>query len=206
MEGGNALAAVLFGDANPSGKLPCTFPVRLADSPAHATRSPRNYPGEHGVVHYDEGLLVGYRWFDTKQIAPLFPFGHGLSYTQFEYSDLKIAPSSSPSPTGAGRVEFTVKNNGGRAGAEVAQLYVHAGKSSVLRAEKELKGFAKIVLKPGESQRVSLPLPPRAFARYDEVKKSWVTDAGTYELIVGSSSRDLRLRGDVTLAEASESL
>jgi len=206
MEGGNALAAVLFGDANPSGKLPCTFPVRLADSPAHATRSPRNYPGEHGVVHYDEGLLVGYRWFDTKQIAPLFPFGHGLSYTQFEYSDLKIEPSSSPSPTGAGRVEFTVKNNGGRAGAEVAQLYVHAGKSSVLRAEKELKGFAKIVLKPGESQRVSLPLPPRAFARYDEVKKSWVTDAGTYELIVGSSSRDLRLRGDVTLVEASESL
>jgi len=120
LEGGNALAHVLFGDVNPSGKLPCTFPKRLADSPAHALDA---YPGTNGKVVYKEGLLVGYRWFDTKQIEPLFPFGYGLSYTQFKYSDLNLAPAqdaSGPPVT----VEFELANTGSRAGAEVAQVYV----------------------------------------------------------------------------------
>ncbi len=187
MEGGNALARVLFGEVNPSGKLPATFPKKLADSPAHALG---NYPGTNGTVTYAEGLLVGYRWFDTKNIAPLFPFGHGLSYTQFKYSNLKLIPGTNGTVT----AQFEIKNTGGVAGAEVAQLYVHEKHPSLMRPEKELKGFQKVFLKPGETKTAAILLNQDAFSYYDATKKSWVTQNDDFEILVGSSSRDLRLR------------
>ena len=201
MEGGNAIARVLFGDVNPSGKLPCTFPKRLADSPAHAVAASLDaYPGTgtNGVVHYVEGLLVGYRWFDTKNIEPLFPFGHGLSYTTFALSNLKLVASTEtngPIVT----AQFDITNTGARAGAEVAQLYIHQANPSLPRPLKELKGFKKVVLKPGEKQTVSIPLDGSAFAFYDPKKGGWVAEPGDFEISVGDSSRDIRLRGTFTL-------
>ncbi|MGD0252453.1 MAG: glycoside hydrolase family 3 C-terminal domain-containing protein [Verrucomicrobiota bacterium] len=197
LEGGNALAHVLFGDANPSGKLPCTFPKRLADSPAHALHA---YPGTNGTVVYQEGLLVGYRWFDTKEIEPLFPFGYGLSYTQFKYSDLNLVPNhdARKSPV---TVEFKLANTGRRAGAEVAQIYVQEVSPSLPRPLKELKGFKKVSLRPGKKQKVSLALDWNAFAHYDPDKKGWVADKGAYKILIGSSSRDIRLSGTLGLAE-----
>jgi len=202
LEGGNALAHVLFGDVNPSGKLPCTFPKRLADSPAHALDA---YPGKNGKVVYQEGLLVGYRWFDTKNIEPLFPFGHGLSYTQFKYSDLNLAPAqdaSGPPVT----VEFELANTGSRAGAEVAQVYVQEVSPSLPRPLKELKGFKKVFLQPGGKQKVSVVLDRNAFAHYDPDKKGWVADKGAYQILVGSSSRDLQLTGEFHLSETTIAL
>jgi beta-glucosidase len=199
MEGGNALAATLFGDVNPSGKLPCTFPKRLEDSPAHALNA---YPGKDGTVRYLEGLLLGYRWFDTKKIEPLFPFGYGLSYTRFEYSGLKLVEgkdASSPALT----VEFEVTNTGAREGAEVAQVYVRDVESSLPRPLKELKGFRKILLKPGEKQMVSIPLERSAFAFYDPTKRGWLSEKGDFRIMVGSSSRDIRLEGNFRLAKDS---
>jgi len=197
MEGGNALARALFGDVNPSGKLPCTFPKRLADSPAHALHA---YPGTNGTEIYQEGLLVGYRWFDTKDIKPLFPFGYGLSYTTFKYSNLNLVPG--PEALGAPvTVEFELANTGSRAGAEVAQVYVQEASPSVPRPLKELKGFKKVLLQPGEKQKVSLILDRNAFAHYDPDKKAWVADKGAYKILVGSSSRDLLLDGKFKLAE-----
>lgn len=197
MEGGNALARALFGDVNPSGKLPCTFPKRLADSPAHALDA---YPGKNGTVVYKEGLLVGYRWFDTKNIEPLFPFGHGLSYTQFKYSDLNLVPGPEASGLPV-TVEFELANTGSRAGAEVAQVYVQEASPSLPRPLKELKGFKKVLLQPGEKQKVSVILDRNAFAHYDPDKKGWVADKGDYKILVGGSSRDLLLDGKFKLAE-----
>jgi beta-glucosidase len=197
LEGGNALAHVLFGDVNPSGKLPCTFPKQLMDSPAHALNA---YPGTNGMENYEEGLLVGYRWFDTRKIEPLFPFGYGLSYTIFKYSGLKIV-----SDQGAGNptvtVEFTLANTGKREGAEVPQVYVEELHPNVKRPLKELKGFAKVSLKPGEQQQVSIRLDHGAFAHYDPNQNGWVADQGDYKIIVGSSSRDVELQGNCRLAE-----
>jgi len=187
MEVGNALARILFGDVSPSGKLPCTFPKRLADSPAHALNA---YPGVNGTVHYKEGLLVGYRWFDTKNIEPLFPFGHGLSYTRFEYANLRLSQSAA---------EFDVLNAGEREGGEVVQLYVHHERPRLERPDKELKGFLKVFLKPGEKQHVSISLDQRAFSFYDSDRRDWVTEPGEFTILVGSSSRDIRLRGTLTL-------
>jgi beta-glucosidase len=195
LEGGNALARVLFGDVNPSGKLPCSFPKQLADSPAHALNA---YPGTNGTVTYTEGLLVGYRWFDTKQIEPLFPFGHGLSYTQFKYSGLKLTQSGDNEKP-AVTVEFALANSGRRNGAEVAQVYVQEVNPGVMRPVKELKGFAKVFLKAGEEQQVSIRLDRAAFAHYDPDRKGWVADKGNYKIIVGSSSRDIRLQGECQL-------
>jgi beta-glucosidase len=195
-EGGNALARILFGDANPSGKLPCTFPKRLEDSPAHALDA---YPGPNGTVTYAEGLLVGYRWFDTKKIEPLFPFGHGLSYTRFAYSGLKLVPGESTNDP-AVKVEFEIANSGSREGTEVAQVYVRDGHSRLARPLQELKGFKKISLKAGEKQKVSIPLQRSAFAYYDPDRKGWVSEAGEFKVSVGSSSRDLRLENTFTLA------
>jgi beta-glucosidase len=197
MEGGNALARILFGDANPSGKLPCTFPRQLADSPAHHLNA---YPGTNGVERYEEGLLVGYRWFDTKQIEPLFPFGHGLSYTRFDYSELKLAESAGtngPLVT----VDFELANVGDREGAEVAQLYVQDVQSTLPRPVKELKGFRKVSLKPGAKQTVSISLDRNAFAYYDPDKKGWIAEAGDFKILVGSSSRDIRLEGTFKLGQ-----
>ncbi len=197
MEGGNALARILFGDVNPSGKLPATFPKKLSDSPAHALRA---YPGTNGTVTYTEGLLVGYRWFDAKNIEPQFPFGFGLSYTTFEYSNLKLVESAgtnSPLVT----AQFEIKNTGTVAGAEIAQLYIHQKKPSLTRPEKELKGFKKVLLKPGEIQTVSISLEKNAFAFYDPAQKSWVAEKDDFEIAIGSSSRDLRLKDRFQLLE-----
>jgi beta-glucosidase len=198
MEGGNALARALFGDVNPSGKLPCTFPARLEDSPSHALGA---YPGKDGLVRYAEGLLVGYRWFDTKKIEPLFPFGFGLSYTTFRYSDLKVQDAGTGNEVV--RVEFQLANTGARVGAEVAQLYVHQDRPSLPRPFKELKGFQKVFLKPGEIRQVALELDRHAFSYYDPARGGWVAEKGDYEILVGSSSRDLRLQARFHLAATS---
>jgi beta-glucosidase len=195
MEGGNALARVLFGDVSPSGKLPCTFPKQLADSPAHALNA---YPGTNGTVTYAEGLLVGYRWFDTKKIEPLFPFGHGLSYTTFNYSKLKLVNRKGAAVS----VQFDVANTGKKEGSEVAQVYVQEVQPSLPRPMKELKGFEKVTLKPGQRKTISIPLDDRAFAYYAPDKQGWVADAGDYELLVGSSSRDIRLHDEFKLADS----
>ena len=200
-EAGNALASVVFGDVSPSGKLPCTFPRALADSPAHAAGLARQFPGEGGKVWYDEGLLVGYRWNDAKAVEPLFPFGHGLSYTRFQYADLQpklTAGADGPSAT----LALQLTNAGEREGAEVVQVYVRPVKPPVVRPEKELKAFAKVLLEPGETKTVTLALGPRSFAYYDPAAKGWRVAAGRYDLLVGASSRDIRLTGSVQVAKA----
>lgn len=201
MEGGNALAGILFGDVNPSGKLPCTFPRHLEDSPAHALGA---FPGKDGHVVYEEGLLVGYRWFDTKGIEPLFPFGHGLSYTSFGYDKLELKESTSGHAVLD--VAFELTNTGSRDGAEVVQVYVSQTKPSLPRPEKELKGFQKIFLKAGMKQTVSIPLPVDALSYYDPAKRRWVAEAGEYTIKIGSSSRDLRLEGRFRLPECKAKL
>ena len=195
MEGGNALARVLFGDVSPSGKLPCTFPKRLEDSPAHACKA---YPGANGMVRYEEGLLVGYRYFDTKEVEPLFPFGFGLSYTHFQYSDFKLAPGAAPDGPLV-TVGFALANTGDRDGAEVAQVYIHQCQPSLPRPFKELKGFQKTFLEAHERQTVSIPLTLGAFEFYDPNQQGWVAEKGEYEIYVCSSSRDIRLAGKFTL-------
>jgi beta-glucosidase len=182
---------------NPSGKLPCTFPKRLADSPATALDA---YPGENGTVVYKEGLLVGYRWYDTKDIDPLFPFGYGLSYTRFAYTNLNLVTDNGPAGLPL-TVEFELANTGDRAGAEVAEVYVQPVNPDVFRPVKELKGFAKVFLQPGEKQKVSVTLNENAFAYYDVGTRSWLAAKGDYKILVGGSSRDLPLAGDFQLAQ-----
>lgn len=200
MEGGNAIARVLFGDVNPSGKLPATFPKRLADSPAHTTGT-KGFPGENGTTVYSEGVLVGYRWFDTKNIEPLFPFGHGLSYTTFKYANQKVVRGTDAKGPIA-TVEFQITNTGKRAGAEVAQIYVQDVKSSVARPLKELKGFQKVQLQPGETKTISVPLDRSAFAFYDDKQGAWVAEAGEFKILVGASARDIRQVSAFTLEQS----
>jgi beta-glucosidase len=193
MENGNAVVSVLLGKVNPSGKLPVTFPVRLEDSPAFINAS---FPGCR-EVNYGEGIFVGYRYYDKKDVTPLFPFGHGLSYTSFSYSDLKVTKKvKSGQPVD---VSLVVTNTGKAAGKEVIQLYVSDAKSSLPRPPKELKGFAKVDLKPGEAGTVTFSLDERALAFYDPHRKKWVAEPGEFELLVGSSSRDIRLRAKFEL-------
>jgi beta-glucosidase len=188
MEGGNAIANVLFGKVNPSGKLPVTFPKKLADIPAHKFG---DYPGD-SIVNYKEGIFVGYRYFDTYKVEPLFPFGHGLSYTSFSYSDAKVVKTED-----GAMVSFVLKNSGTTVGAEVVQLYVSDEKSSVERPEKELKAFQKIVLQPGEARNISLPLSPEAFQYFDEKEMKWVLEPGKFIIKIGSSSKDIRLSSEI---------
>ena len=197
MEGGNALAAVLFGDVNPGGKLPCTIAKRLEDSPAHALGA---YPGANGVEVYKEGLLVGYRWYDTKKIKPQFPFGYGLSYTTFKYSNLKLIKGDDSGRTLV-TAQFDVENTGAVPGAEVAELYVHERKPDLFRPEKELKGFRRVFLQPGEKQTVAIPLTETAFAYYDPAKKSWVAQKDRFKILIGGSSRDIYLSDNFNLPE-----
>ncbi|AHJ97043.1 glycoside hydrolase family 3 C-terminal domain-containing protein [Hymenobacter swuensis] len=194
MEGGTALARVLFGDVNPSGKLPMTFPVKLEDSPAHKLGEYPSTPGDPLKQTYKEDVFVGYRYFDTYNVAPQFAFGHGLSYTSFEYGRLAVKPTSQ-----GATATLTVRNTGKVAGAEVVQLYVHDDQASVNRPEKELKAFEKVFLKPGETKTVTLTLGSDAFRFYDEAKKQWVLEPGQFTLQVGSSSRDIRQTGTVKL-------
>jgi beta-glucosidase len=191
-EGGHALASILFGDANPSGKLPVSLPKKFEDSPAFA-----NYPGQNLKVDYAEGIYVGYRYFDTKQVEPQFPFGFGLSYTSFEYSDLKVMSDRVAGKEPA--VILKVKNAGSRAGAEVVQLYIHDGHSKIDRPFHELKGFQRVELKPGETKTVEFKLDRAAFSYWSPDKKDWTADPGTFEIQVGSSSRDIRLRAPLDL-------
>lgn len=193
MEGGNAVASVLFGDVNPSGKLPCTFPRKLEDSPAHALGA---YPGKDGIETYTEGLFVGYRWYDEKKIEPLFPFGFGLSYTTFEYKSMQIVGTKD----GNINVQFELTNTGDRDGAEVAQLYIQPGKEALPRPVQELKGFKKVFLKAHETKTVTIRFGSDAFAYYDPAKKAWVAEKGRYQVVVGSSSRQMRLTGTYDLA------
>jgi beta-glucosidase len=193
-EGGTALADVLLGEVSPSGKLPVTFPKRLEDEPWFG-----NFPGQDGKVAYQEGTLVGYRWYDTRKHEPLFPFGFGLSYTTFAYRDLKV---SSFDPERGVTVLVTVKNTGTRRGAEVTQIYVHAPAGDVMRADQELRAFARADLAAGEERVLTFRLPPRAFAYFDAVETDgggWRVVPGSYEIRVGSSSRDIRLRAPVRI-------
>ncbi|UOQ73991.1 glycoside hydrolase family 3 C-terminal domain-containing protein [Hymenobacter cellulosilyticus] len=194
MEGGNALAHILFGDVNPSGKLPLTFPVKLEDSPAHKIGEYPSTPGNPLKQFYKDDIFVGYRYFDTYKVAPQFAFGHGLSYTTFKYDKLTVTPGKQ-----SATVKLTVTNTGKTAGAEVVQVYVHDEQAAVKRPEKELKGFDKVFLKPGESKTVTVNLDSNAFQYYDEGKKQWVLEPGKFDVLVGSSSRDIRLTGNVTL-------
>jgi beta-glucosidase len=186
-EGGNAIADVLFGDVTPSGKLPVSFVKKWEDSPAYG-----HYPGENLQVEYAEGIYVGYRYFDKKKIEPLFPFGYGLSYTKFDYSELKVSAASEPSKLAD--VSFQLRNSGRRAGAEVVELYVHDGHSTVDRPVQELKGFQRVTLAPGETATVHFTLDRSATSFYSTAKKSWVTEPGEFDVLVGASSRDIRVK------------
>jgi beta-glucosidase len=194
-EGGTAVAEILFGKVNPSGKLPISLERRWEDN---ATFNSYYDPDKTKHVAYKEGVFLGYRHFDKSGIAPLFPFGFGLSYTKFSYSGLKITPAKARGTSGY-KVAYTVKNVGERAGGEVAQVYVGEQNPRVPRPVKELKGFTKTFLKPGESKRVEVLLDSRAFAYYDVNTKSWKTDPGRYDILVGSSSQKIELKGLVTL-------
>lgn len=192
-EGGNALAAILFGDRNPSGKLPTTFGVRREDYPDFG-----HFSGVNGHVRYAEGIYVGYRHFDKADVAPAFPFGHGLSYTTFEYANLEFSERSLATNKTV-TVTLDVKNTGGRAGTEVVQLYLHDPNPKIDKPARELKGFQRVELQPSQIKRVSFELPPRALAYCDVAGKQWKADAGTYEIQIGASSRDIRVRKSLRL-------
>jgi len=184
-EGGDALAAVLFGTANPSGKLPVTLPKKFEDAPSAA-----NYPGKDLHTTYAEGIYIGYRYYDTKNVEPQFPFGFGLSYTTFAYSDLKQKAG------GGAKWDFSVnvKNTGKRAGAEVVQVYVHDGHAKVDRPAHELKAFRRVELQAGESKTVEFSLDRGSFSYWSPATRGWVLEPGTFEVQAGASSRDVRAK------------
>lgn len=197
--GGRALAKILFGDADPSGKLPVTLPKKIEDTPAYG-----HYPGENLKVDYAEGIYVGYRYYDTKNVEPQFPFGFGLSYTKFAYSDLKVVSATTYSGSVRYRwtaVNLKVRNAGTRAGAEVVELYVHDGHSKIDRPVHELKGFERIELQPGESKTVVFALDRDALSYWNPETKEWTLDPGTFEVQVGASSRDIRLTAPLDLKQ-----
>jgi beta-glucosidase len=188
---GGAIADLLFGDESPSGKLAETFPKELRHNPSYL-----NFPGEGDKVEYKEGLFVGYRYYDTKAIEPLFPFGYGLSYTSFEYSNLSINKETILDNETV-EVTVTVKNTGDRAGKEIVQLYVRDVESTVIRPEKELRGFAKVELQPGEEKDVTITLDKRAFAYYNVDIQDWHVESGVFEVLVGKSSAEIILKGSI---------
>jgi beta-glucosidase len=188
MEGGRALASILFGDVNPSGKLPITFPKTLEDSPGQIIKDLD--------VKYEEDIFVGYRYFDKKGIEPLFPFGFGLSYTSFVYENLKIEKDKlSRDEIFSMSVEIT--NTGNYAGAEIVQLYVQDVECSVERPLKELKGFKKVFIEPGKKEIISFKLGYKDLTFYDEKENCWKAEKGMFKILVGSSSRDIHLEGKI---------
>ena len=197
--GGTALAEILFGQVNPSGHLPVTFERRWADNPVHD--SYYTQPGTNRVV-YKEGVFVGYRGYEHNHTKPLFPFGYGLSYTTFQYSHIEVKPDDDSSAEARYNVTFDVTNTGSRAGADVAQVYVSEANPKLPRPAKELKGFSRVDLGPGETKHVSVPLNPRAFTFYDVTAKHWHADAGKYTVEVGRSSENVPLQADITLSGA----
>jgi beta-glucosidase len=184
-DGGDAIARVLFGDADPSGRLPATFPKQESDIPTAG--DPEKYPGTAETVHYKEGLDVGYRWYDAKGIEPAFPFGFGLSYTSFAYSGLSASPDG---------VSVTVTNTGSRAGIEVPQVYL-GFPAAAGEPPKQLKGYQRVSLAPGKSTRVTFPLDPRSFSHWDTPSGAWAITPGCYDVLVGASSRDVREQGQI---------
>lgn len=194
MEGGRALAEVLFGDVNPSGKLTVTIPKKLEDSPAHSIGE---FPGK-AQVRYDEGIFVGYRYFSTYDVEPQFVFGHGLSYTEFRYNDIKVNLTEENEKINA-TVKFKVTNIGEKEGAEVAQVYVNDVESSVKRPVIELKGFEKVRLMPGESKEVTINLDKKSFAFYSDEENSWIVEDGKFNILIGSSSTDIRLEESINI-------
>ena len=191
--GAGATADVLFGKVNPSGKLAETFPIKLEDTPAFF-----NFPGEQGEVIYGERIFVGSRYYDEKKMEPLFPFGFGLSYTTFEYSDIKVSAKSIKDVDGL-VVTMKVKNTGQTKGKEVVQLYVKDQESTMQRPEKELKKFAKVALNPGESKEISFELEARDFSYFDGHRKLWIAESGAFDILVGASSRDIKLKESIEL-------
>ena len=202
-EDGNAVAAVLFGDFNPSGKLPLTFPLQLSDLPANTAAQ---YPGVlvNGVptATYSEGVFVGYRHYDQANIAPLFPFGFGLSYTNFSFQNLAVSPTTftfTNNPSQTVTVSFSVTNRGTVAGAEVPQLYLGIPSTAVPEPPKSLQGFQKVMLQPGQTVPVQLTLNQRSFSYWDLVSHSWRVAPGTYQIMVGDSSRNILLQTQITI-------
>jgi beta-glucosidase len=191
--GGGAIADVLFGKVNPCGKLAETFPLKLEDTPAYL-----NYPGENGEVLYGESLFIGYRYYDTKKVPVMFPFGYGMSYTSFAYSSPRISASTFNADDGL-TVSVDVTNTGKAAGKEIVQVYVHDQKSTLVRPVKELKGFAKVELQPGQTKTVKIALDFRAFAFYHPAYRRWIAEDGQFDILIGASSADIRFTETVTL-------
>jgi beta-glucosidase len=196
--GGGAIADVLFGKVNPSGKLAETFPLKLVDTPAHL-----NFPGENGAVRYGEGLFIGYRYYDAKDMPVQFPFGYGLSYTTFAYKNPKVSAKTFKDVDGL-TVSVDVTNTGKTAGKEVVQVYVRDQESGLVRPPKELKAFAKVALQPGETKTVTMSLDFRAFAFYHPAYKQWITEDGAFDILIGSSAADIRCVETVTLQSTLE--
>jgi beta-glucosidase len=196
-QGGTALAEVLFGEVNPSGRLPVSFERRWEDNPVHDS-----YYAEKGTrrIVYKEGVFVGYRGYEHANIKPLFAFGSGLSYTTFKYANLTIKRASAGT-VGTFDVSFDVKNTGAREGADVAQVYIGNPQAKVPRPAKELKGFTKVFLRPGESKRVTITLESRSFTYFDVDSKLWRADAGQFDVLIGRSSDQIELRGKIDLPE-----
>ena len=188
MDGGNALADAITGKVNPSGKMPFTTPVTLEQSPDVALG---NFPGRDLKVKYEEDILVGYRWYDTKQLPVVYPFGYGLSYTDFSFAGLST-DKKSYGPDETVKATFTLTNTGKRDGAEVAQLYVSDPECSVMRPVKELKGFKKVFLKAGESKQVEIDIPVSSLAFYSEAQKQFVVEPGTFLLHLATSAHDIK--------------
>ena len=187
-EHGNAVADVILGRVNPSGKLPYTIPAKLEDSPAHALHA---FPGDSASVEYLEDILVGYRWFDTRGIEPMYPFGYGLSYTSFDYTGC-LTDQSGYAPGDTIKLSCTVRNTGGREGSEVIEVYAMAPQSVANRPAQELKGFTKVNLRPGEEKTVEIPVCINDLSCFDENQNGWKLHPGEYTLRIGASSRDIR--------------
>jgi beta-glucosidase len=196
--GGGAIADILYGKVNPSGRLAETYPIRLVDIPAHI-----NFPGENGEVRYGEGIFIGYRYYDAKEIPVQFPFGYGMSYTTFIYKNPKVSAATFRDVDGL-TVSVDVTNTGKVTGKEVVQVYVHDHKSGLVRPPKELKGFAKVELQPGETKIVTLALDFRAFAYFHPAYKQWITEDGQFDILIGASSADIRCAQTVTLQSTLE--
>ena len=186
-----ATLSILYGDTNPSGKLAETFPLKLEDNPSYL-----NFPGENGVSHYNEGIFVGYRYYDKKKMNVLFPFGHGLSYTKFSYENMTLSKEKFQEGEVL-QVSFTLKNIGDRAGAEAVQLYIGAADSKVIRPVKELKDFQKVFLQPGESKKITFKVDGSSLAYYETKLDDWFAPSGNYQISIGSSSEDIRLQKEV---------
>jgi beta-glucosidase len=190
-EAGNSIARLLFGDVNPSGKLAMTFPANEQQGPGAFFL---DYPGDGMTVNYTEGVLVGYRWYDARHQQPLFPFGFGLSYTTFRYSGLQVEQKNGEQVA----VKVRVSNSGKREGAEVVQLYL-GSPAEAEEPPKQLKGFEKFFLKPGESKTLTLQLDKDSLAAWDPEAHGWKVYPGLYSVMVGSSSRDIRLKGEFSI-------